>query len=110
MLKQTIQISSGPSREELFDGLRLFAEKRTTSFVIKDNGRLVTLPVVMRVIGAEDGGGESWNIEFNVLTRRLLELSLLVELKELIKNNSSIHTKAYYSTKRRTGVIILEYK
>jgi hypothetical protein len=30
-----IEITNGPSREELFDGLRLFSEKRLIPFLVK---------------------------------------------------------------------------
>ena len=72
-MSQTIAITNGPSREELFDGLRLFAEKREVGFNFVSNGRDITLPFIIQSIEVEDGSGHSWNLKM-VLH---LELSLI---------------------------------
>lgn len=105
MSQKTIQITSGPSREELFDGLRLFAEKREVGFNIEDNGRLLTLPVIMQGIQPEDGSGQSWNVVINIEVKHLLRLGLPVEVKTVFAGKKVVQVKAYYSTRTRRGVI-----
>ncbi len=106
-MSKTIAISNGASREELFDGLRLFSEKRETSFLIENNGRQMALPVIMQSIQAEDGSGHSWNITFVIEVKTLLMLSLPVEVRTVFAGKKAITAKAYYSTKNRKGVITL---
>jgi hypothetical protein len=106
-MSKTITISNGASREELFDGLRLFSEKRETSFLIENNGRQIALPVVMQSIQAEDGSGHSWNITFVIEVQTLLMLSLPVDVRTVFAGKKAIIAKAYYSTKNRKGAITL---
>lgn len=108
MSQKTIQITSGPSREELFDGLRLFAEKREVGFSIEDNGRLLTLPVIMQGIYPEDGSGQSWNVVINIEVKNLLRLGLPVEVRTVFAGKKVVQVKTYYSTRTRKGVITLE--
>jgi hypothetical protein len=108
MSQKTIQIANGPSREELFDGLRLFAEKREVGFVIEHNGTQLTLPVIMQGIQSEDGSGQSWNIMFNIEVKTMLRLSLPVEVKTVFEKKKTWAVKAYYSTKTRKGAVIFE--
>lgn len=68
-------ITDGPSREELFDSLRLRNEYRTVEFelfepsVDEDGEGLMRAPYKVRVkaqvlqIGAEDGSGHSWCVK-----------------------------------------------
>lgn len=107
-MSKTIEISNGPSREELFDGLRLFSEKRQVGFLIIDNGRQMTLPTIMQSIQAEDGSGQSWNISINVEIKDMLLLSLPINVRQLFAKHKSVGIKAYYSSKNRKGVITLE--
>ena len=107
-MSKTIQITSGPSREELFDGLRLFSEKRQVGFLIVDNGRQMTLPTIMQSIQAEDGSGQSWNISIIVEVKDLLALSLPVNVKQVFAGHKSVRIKAYYSSKNRKGAFTLE--
>ncbi len=75
-MKKIIEITNGPSREELFDGLRLFAEKRLIPFRFKVNEiseKQKMVAVIIDSIQAEDDGsneccpsGHSWNITFYV--------------------------------------------
>lgn len=102
-----MKIVSGPSREELFDGLRLFSEKRLVKFVVENNGETVVLPTRMHSIQAEDGSGQSWNICFFVEVKALLRLSLPVQLKTILANKVEIILKGHYSTKIREGILDL---
>ncbi len=104
-MQKTINITGGPSREELFDGLRLFAESREVSFLIVSNGRQVTLTGIIQSIQAEDGSGQSWNISMNVTTKEMLLLSLPVNAKDAISGKKIILLNAYYSSKPRRGAI-----
>lgn len=113
-MKNTVEILSGPSREELFDGLRLFAEKRTVDFVVrKEKSKFIislTLSTTIQSIQAEDGSGQSWNIIFNVYTEELFKLaySYFPEgYHERHKREKKLSIQAYYSTKNRKGVITL---
>lgn len=107
-MPKTIQITSGPSREELFDGLRLFSEKRVVDFLIVNNGRQVNLPVIMQSIQAEDGSGHSWNVSFVIEVKTLLRISLPVDVITVFAGKKAITAKAYYSTKNRRGRITIE--
>lgn len=110
-MENKIQISNGPSREELFDGLRLFAEKREVAFLIENNdGKQISLPFIMQSIQAEDGSGNSWNIQMNLHLKSLGENSMMTPIilrKEFFGNpiKNAIVVKAYYSTKTRRGTI-----
>lgn len=72
-MSKTIQITNGPSREDLFDGLKLHAEKRLIPFGItrvgeepRKKGEESFLVTLIQSIEAEDGSGESWNINLCV--------------------------------------------
>ncbi len=72
-MSKTIEITNGPSREELFDGLKLHAEKRLIPFGItrvgeepRKKGEESFIVTLIQSIEAEDGSGESWNITFCV--------------------------------------------
>jgi hypothetical protein len=106
-MQKTINITGGPSREELFDGLRLFAESREVSFLIVSNGRQVTLVGIIQSIQAEDGNGQSWNISMNVKTKEMLVLSLPVNAKDAISRKKIIPLNAYYSSNSRKGVFTI---
>lgn len=106
-MSKTIKITNGPSREELFDGLRLFAEKRAVGFVIENNGRQMTPIVWMHSIEAEDGSGQSWNIKFSIGKSFVGKIPYPIDLSKP-SQTKSVTVKAYYSTKTRTGVITVE--
>lgn len=62
-------VKAGPSREELFDCLRLFDEHRKVEFTLQagledcdpwNNPNTYRLPARVLEIGAEDGSGHSW--------------------------------------------------
>ena len=58
----THQVVSGPSREGLFDALRLFTEDRTIEITYLGKCQeAIKLPVHVSAIEAEDGSGWSWN-------------------------------------------------
>ena len=107
-MSKTLKITSGPSREELFDGLRLFAEKRPVGFVIENNGRQMTPIVWMHGIEAEDGSGQSWNIKFSIAENFVGEMPYPIDVSKPVPPVNSVTVTAYYSTKTRTGTITVE--
>lgn len=55
------KILSGPSREELFDALRLINERRSVTFTWGNNlvgSRIVNVHILSLI--AEDGSGDKW--------------------------------------------------
>lgn len=131
-MKNTIEISNGPSREELFDGLRLFSEKRLIPFIIKKDEVERWVAVIINSIEAEDGSGYSWNLTFSVNSKYLSdeffvekakkEENVIVKkvdfnfFRQLCEDNylvgecrkDLIVIKAYYSTKTRKGTVIFK--
>lgn len=128
-MKKFIKIVNGPSREELFDGLRLYSEKRLIPFIIKKDDVERWTAVVITSIQAEDGNGQSWNLTFSINQKYLLD-DFFVEVKkvephviakkvdfsyfrQLCEENylvgefrkDVVTVKAYYSTKTREGTI-----
>lgn len=128
-----INITNGPSREELFDGLRLLSEKRLIPFSLEMNGVERFLAVIMVSIQAEDGSGQSWNLtfyankslvskDFFIKTPEKKEHGVFVKkvsfdffrtlaeedylLQEYKKDQVTV--RAYYSTKTRKGTIVVE--
>lgn len=65
-MQNIIEITNGPSREELFDGLRLFSEKRLIPFVIKKDEGERWVAVIINSIQAKDGNSQSWNLTFSI--------------------------------------------
>lgn len=132
-MSKTIQIVNGPSREELFDGLRLMSRNFLIPFCLKENENEKYVAVIMQMIEAEDGSGESWNLRFHINNDFLQEeffirkpekkepgviaknidftfFKNLCEENYLVgENRKNLTTvKAYYSTKTRHGVITVE--
>jgi hypothetical protein len=132
-MKTSIEITNGPSREELFDGLRLFAEKRLIAFSIKKDETEKYVAVIINSIEAEDGSGHSWNLTFSINELCLSETFFVNKsvkkesgviakeiqfdgFKQLAEENyllqefkkNQIIVKAYYSTKTRKGTITVE--
>lgn len=62
MATHRFDIVNGPSREQLFDALRLIAEKRTVmvTWIRPDREREIT-NIVLNSLQAENGDGQSWN-------------------------------------------------
>ena len=105
--QQQYLITAGPSREDLFDALRLRHEGRTTTFTVTClklvpstyEGRAVTReferPCVISVhvdaIGVEDGSGDSW----------------LITVYDKSRSLGSAHLTGYYHTTKRSGNIRL---
>jgi hypothetical protein len=79
--QKNITIHAGPSREELFDALRLRHESRLVEFTVTD--RKDKMRAVIDSIGVESGDGESWILEVSYRGVRL---------------------EGYYHSKRREGV------
>ncbi len=134
-MSKTIEITNGPSREELFDGLRLLSEKRLIPFCIKMEGTERFLAVFMNSIQAEDGSGQSWNLIFYAGKYFLSEQAFADKNKQPTKQSGVYATnisfesfrqlaeedyllqdykedqvlvKAYYSTKTRKGTITID--
>ncbi len=103
-MSQKIKITNGPSREELFDGLRLLSEKRTVGFVIEVNGREKKPDTWIHAIESEDWTSQSWNLKFSIPTGFISP----VQITPLSKQKRSETVKAYYSTRTRKGFIIVE--
>ena len=101
-MSNKIQIISGPSREELFDGLRLLPFNVPFT-VVRDNEKY---RIKTRIIGIQtaDGGGQSWKITFEVLKAGQNE-KFLNTFNELYVKKDSIKAcfGAFYSTKSRLG-------
>jgi hypothetical protein len=129
---RNIEITNGPSREELFDGLRLFAEKRLVPFLVKKNGMERYFAAIIKSIEAEDGSGHSWNLIISANSECFSEESFTDKpkkkepavvaikvdfnyFKQLLEEkypmpglmNSLVTVKVYYSTKTRTGTLTL---
>lgn len=102
---KTIAITNGPSREELFDGLRLLSEERSVKFIIENNGREMRPAVLIRSIEAEDDSGQSWNIKLSI-DKNFIETHSLYLPRPT--QAGSVTVKAYYSSKTRDGKIIIE--
>ena len=93
-------IVAGPSREELFDALRLGNKGRMVSFTInpahvprigkygqKFEIQSMTFEVSIESIGIEDGSGQSW----------------VLKLYDQFSNLGSNYLEAYFHTTRRKG-------
>ena len=86
-----ISISKGPSREELFDALRLTGERRKVIFVVRDDGNnLIPLECGISMLKPEDGSGLRW----------------LVEMFSYY-NHKTVTGNGYYDTVNRQGYINL---
>jgi len=131
-MKTKIGITNGPSREELFDGLRLSNEERLVPFQVIKNGKEKYFAVIIHSIETEDGSGQSWNLTFSVNSKYLSEQFYFEKVKkeeyviakkvdfnqfrQLIEERYPIpelrkdlvRVKVYYSTKTRKGVITIE--
>lgn len=94
------QIVGGPSREELFDALRLRHEGRTVTLTVDNSVEAVggpreslttKHPLILRVtvesIGVEDGSGNSW----------------LLTLVDSDRKLGSGYVWGYFNTTRREG-------
>lgn len=114
MSKQTIAITNGPSREDLFDGLKLHAEKRFIPFGItrageepRKKGEESFLVTLIQSIQAEDGSGESWNITLCIskihLTNALNPPKPKVETAVVSKQVTFSCIKAWIQQERTTG-------
>ena len=100
---RTINIINGPSREELFDGLRLHSENRLVPFKIKTRGGTeVILQAIINRIEAEDASGQSWNLRLH-FNEDVFTKGAVPELCNMLNG-----LKAYFSTKKRTGALILK--
>lgn len=129
-MKTIFEITNGPSREELFDALRLCSEKRLIPFLVKKNEKEKYFGVIINSIQAEDGSGQSWNLTF-LANKDFLSESFFVDkpkkreehviavkvtfegFRNLCESNyhlpdcrkNLVLVKAYYSTKTRKGII-----
>lgn len=78
-------VTNGPSREELFDALRLRHEGRKAIFTYKSGLLTVRKEFTIDMIQGEDGSGNSWNL--------------------LVRNPHLGRVKMYYHSHKRTGMI-----
>ncbi len=130
-METTIEITNGPSREELFDGLRLFSEKRLVPFLVLKNGMEKYFAGIIHSIEVGDGGDQSWNLTFSVSAKFLYDEFFVEKIKkeeyviahkvdfnhfkQLIEEGYPIpelrkdlvRVKVFYSTKTRKGTIIV---
>ena len=88
MTATAVNIVNGPSREELFDALRLRHEVRGVKFTLEAYGGL-RISVLVNGIEVEDGSGNSWTL-------------LLHDDKEVFRTPK---LKAYFNTTKRIGWI-----
>ncbi len=68
--KGKCKITDGPSREELFDALRLRQEHREVTLTWFEGSNSRSASFVVNGIGAEDGSGDNWfltlsSVEYN---------------------------------------------
>lgn len=90
-MKKIIEITDGPSREEIFDGLRLFAEKRLVPFRFKvreiSDKEIMVAVFVIGIEAVDDGGpdyhpsGHSWNFTF-LVNKRFVSEEIFVDKPE----------------------------
>ncbi len=111
---ETIQITSGPSREELFDGLRLFSEKRIVPFKIELNGSRNVPATYIQGITAQDESGESWNLIL-VIRKDFIMFNVKdgnIDAHWLMKDGEKLPefviVRASYSSRTRKGTITVE--
>jgi hypothetical protein len=94
-------ITDGPSREELFDALRLFNEQRRVLFTLKKiyqhERRTYTLPAVVLGVKPEDGSGHNWCLE--------LQFSNNAENGIVLGEQQHEKFGIYYHDQRRKGTI-----
>ena len=115
-MSHKIKITNGPSRKELFDGLRLFSKKRTVNIIVEDSGEEKKWSVTITNIGAEGRSGHDWKIGFVVPKqsfRRLfssLPFTPFVDPTNELKvgRKQFLSMKARYSTRIRKGIITIE--
>jgi hypothetical protein len=82
------QIYAGPSREDLFDALRLANEGRQVTFMIRDDfGNPVNLKCSISMLELEDGSGKRFLLKFSTK----------------INNRIVASKSAYFSTETRQG-------
>ncbi|GEM_PF-3320594 len=74
-----IEILNGPSREELFDGLRLFGEKRLVPFLIKKDDR--ERYVAVKINSIEALSDQSWIITLWI-NKKCIEPSYFLHHKQ----------------------------
>lgn len=89
----TFQITEGPSREELFDALRLRHETRKVTLTVESpfHPQGIFFEVFVNGISIEDGSGNSWNLElYHMYSKNPFGLQ---------------YFKAYFNTQRRKGVL-----
>lgn len=64
-LGRVLKVTAGPSREELFDALRLCAEGRKVFFSYEDGHVKEKTLVAITAIECEDGSGQSFMFKFS---------------------------------------------
>jgi hypothetical protein len=101
-------IKAGPSREELFDCLRLFNEHRHIEFTLQagmedcdpwNNPNTYCLKAMVHGISTEDGSGHSWTLRVSIYP---VEDQLDLAYQGPIE--------LYYHDKNRRGVILSDLR
>jgi len=134
-MANNILITNGPSREELFDNLRLFAEKRLTPFLVKKNKeekKEKYVAVVINSIKAEDENGQLWGLTLSI-NKKFISSSFFSDkpkkpetgvasadvsfegFRNLVRENylveefrkDTVIIGGHYSTKTRQGIIFI---
>lgn len=92
----TYRIVAGPSREELFDALRLRHEGKKVEITVihpphpaEVMQSQMTITAMVDMIKAEDGTGDKW----------------LLELSDMKGTLEDFHFKTFFNTKTRTGTL-----
>jgi hypothetical protein len=95
------RIHNGPSREELFDALRLFNERRYVTFELWDGDEqfvhwgIYTIQTQINGISAEDGSSHNWN----------LDVYFIYGDDDMLQPKHRGPYKLYYNDVRRKGAI-----
>ncbi|HEX9058659.1 MAG TPA: hypothetical protein VF941_00605 [Clostridia bacterium] len=113
MLK--ISITGGPSREELFDGLRLFFEKREVHFLSHYAGtgsHRALQSSIIKGIESLDDVGERWKLklylwDYNIRPKDLTYFHGKRSTHHGQVKNMQVIVEAEYSTRTRKGFIIV---
>jgi hypothetical protein len=107
----TITITNGPSREELFDGLRLFAEKRAVPFTLEDKRKEILFTAYIIGIEVVDKKGEWWNLKLRIrksfvaLNHEDDYFDVHPFFNDKTNSRKFLPVDARFSTKKRKGVI-----
>lgn len=89
-------VADGPSREDLFDALRLRNEQRLVVFGLVIEGQVERLTTLVNGVTAEDGSGHSWLLKLSFKNRQAGRRTVI--------NTAPVYL--YYHDKRRNGTVV----